>query len=43
MNHSNTHHQNSPVTLSIMISETVYKAVIGVERMIRLFVKQAPK
>ena len=27
MNHSNTHHQNSPVTFSAMISETVYKAV----------------
>jgi hypothetical protein len=39
MNHSNTHHQNSPVTISAMISEMVYKAVIGVERMIRRFVK----
>ena len=39
MNHSNTHHQNSPVTFSAMISETVYKVVIGVERMIRRFAK----
>lgn len=39
MNHSNTHHQNSPVTFSAMISETVYKVVIGIERMIRRFAK----
>jgi hypothetical protein len=39
MNHSSTHHQNSPVTFSAMISETVYKAVIGVERLIRQFRK----
>jgi hypothetical protein len=39
MNHSSTHHQNSPVTFSVMISEAVYKAVIGVERMIRRFAK----
>jgi len=37
MNHANTHHQNAPVTFSVMISETVYKAVIGVERIIRRF------
>ena len=39
MNHSSTHHQNSPVTFSTMISETIYKAVIGVERMIRQLTK----
>ena len=39
MNHSSTHHQNSPVTFSVMISETVYKAVTGVERMIRQLIK----
>ncbi len=39
MNHSSTQYQNSPVTFSVMISEVVYKAVIGVERMIRSFVK----
>ena len=39
MNHSNTHHQNSPVTLSVMISEAVYHAVIGVERLIRRITK----
>jgi len=39
MNHSSTQYQNSPVTFSVMISEKVYKAVIGVERMIRMFVK----
>ena len=39
MNHSSTHHQNSPVTVSVMISETVYKAVTGVERMIRQLIK----
>jgi hypothetical protein len=39
MNHSSTQQQNSPVTFSVMISETVYKAVIGVERMIRRFTK----
>ena len=35
MNHSSTQYQNAPVTFSVMISEVVYKAVIGVERMIR--------
>jgi hypothetical protein len=39
MNHLDTHHQNSPVTLSQMISEAVYKAVTRVEQMIRLFTK----
>ncbi len=39
MNHSSTHHLNSPVTLSQMISEAVYKAVTRVDRMIRLFIK----
>ena len=39
MNHSSTQYQNSPVTFSVMISEVVYKAVIGVERMIRRFAK----
>ena len=39
MNHLNTHHQYSPVTLSQMISEAVYKAVTRVDRMIRLFIK----
>ena len=37
MNHSITHDQNASVTFSVLISETVYKAVIGVERMIRRF------
>ena len=39
MNHSSTHHQNAPVTYSMMISEAVYKLVIGVERVIRRITK----
>ena len=39
MNHSSTHDQNAPVTLAVMISEMAYKAVLGVERMIRRFTK----
>jgi hypothetical protein len=39
MNHSSTHHQNAPVTFSMMISEAVYKLVIGVDRIIHRIVK----
>ena len=39
MNHSSTHHQNAPVTVSTMISEAVYKLVMGVDRIIHRIVK----
>jgi len=37
MNHSITHDQNASVTFSVLVASTEYKAVIGVERMIRRF------
>lgn len=39
MTHSNSQFQGSPVTLSVMVSEAVYKAVVYIERIIRLHAK----
>jgi hypothetical protein len=35
MTHTENQLQASPLTLSMMISEAIYKAVVGVERIIR--------
>jgi len=35
MTHTDNRLQASPLTLSMMVSETIYKAVVGVERIIR--------
>ena len=35
MTHTEKQLQASPLTLSMMVSETIYKAVVGVERLIR--------
>ncbi len=34
MNNANEQIQDAPLTLSMMISEVVFKAVVGVERLI---------
>ena len=39
MNSPVNHYPSSSVSLSVMISETIYKAVVGVERIIRLVSK----
>ena len=39
MTNPNTHLNHSPITLSVMFSEAVYKAVVGVERIVRLIKK----
>lgn len=41
MTHSDNQYQSSSLTFSMMISEAVYKAVVGVERAIRLITKLA--
>jgi len=35
MTHTDNQLQASPLTLSMMVSEAIYKAVVGVERIIR--------
>ncbi len=35
MTHSDNRLQASPLTFSMMVSEAIYRAVVGVERMIR--------
>ncbi len=35
MTHTNNPDSGSPVTLSMMISEAIYRAVVSVERMIQ--------
>jgi len=35
MTHTDNQLQASPLTLSMMVSETIYRAVVGVERIIR--------
>jgi len=35
MTHTENRLQASPLTLSMMVSEAIYKAVVGVERIIR--------
>jgi len=39
MNHTENQLQASPLTLSMMVSETIYRVVVGVERMIRLIAR----
>jgi len=39
MTNSINHFPSASVTLSVMISEAVYKAVVGVERLIHLITK----
>ena len=39
MTNPNNQFHSSSVTLSVMISEAVYKAVVGVEQIIRLITK----
>jgi len=36
MTHTDNQLHASPLTLSMMVSEAIYKAVVGVERMVRL-------
>jgi hypothetical protein len=39
MTHTDNQLQASPLTLSMMVSETIYRAVVGVERIIRLIAR----
>jgi hypothetical protein len=41
MTHADNQFQASSVTLSMMVSEAIYRAVVGVERIIRRFARRA--